>query len=173
MSNWYSVELKLEIVMAHQNGIPPSKLAFMYSVPEANIRVWEKEIRKKGVCGINKSRNRCFYTMEFKLDVIDCYKTPKMTLADVSQIYNINPELVFRWVKQFDSGGQAEVRRHHKGTDIMTKKNRKNLTEPEKRAYEKRISDLESQLQATEKELIITKKIQALKKSFPTEKKPK
>lgn len=60
-----------------------------------------------------RSAPRQFYSPEFKLKLVQLALQPGTSVADVARRHNVNDNLLFKWMRLFQSEGQV-TRRHSK-----------------------------------------------------------
>ena len=123
----YSLEFKLQVVTEYlsRKGSYES-LAKKYNIPSKN-RIYEWIIMYKafGVDGLARKQENTTYSLDFKLNVVECYLTTEISYKDLAISFGINnPNLVGSWVRKFRKDGIDSLFRK-KGRSPKMKSNKK------------------------------------------------
>ena len=166
----YSVELKIKVVKDYlQGGYSYNDLTKKYQIPSNRpIREWVSIAKENGLEALQRKNRHKSYPMEFKLAVIDYYKTNGLGLIDVATHFNISSSQVLDWNRRFDQDGIGGLRPKPKGRKPMKKKKtvrRPKLDFSEKDKYEEEILKLKEELYHTKMERDFLKKLGAVSKN--------
>lgn len=98
----------MELVKAYLKGEGSYKyLAKKFKIPShRNILDWVISYREFGEEGLLRKRQNTKYTLDFKLEVIECYLTTEISYSDLAMKLGINnPALIASWVSKFRKEG--------------------------------------------------------------------
>lgn len=104
----YSLEFKLKVVTAYLKGVGSySSLAKKYEIPsKTRIEEWVATYKAFGIDGLKSKEKNATYTLDFKLNVVECYLTTEISYKDLAISLGINnPNLVGSWVRKFRKDG--------------------------------------------------------------------
>ena len=172
MKGYYTAGFKTNLLMEYWNGSLSSRqIADKYDIPVDTFRQWHRWARKHGLSTIQASDCRQGYSVGFIGNVLQYLKTDAVTIKQTAEHFKIGRSSISRWNQQFTQGGITEIRQHLQGARTVKKTKRKKNSAIRKNSYEKRIAELEQQLDDTKLENIILKKLQPQSRSSLTEKK--
>ena len=172
----YSFEFKKEVEEAYLRGDGGSDyIARKYNLPRAKtVLEWVAYYKAHGDEGLAVSRQKRFFSYEFKLAVVRLYLTTKISYQELALAYGINNDsVVVRWVNDYRTGGHDALKPKPKGRPATVKKPKttsrpKLLTTDSKqskstKALEERIAILEEQLLHTKIENAYLKELRRLR----------
>jgi len=132
----YSLEFKLQIVTEYLSGKGShASLAKKYQISSTTqIHDWVEMYKTFGVDGLARKREKATYSLDFKLNVVECYLTTEITSKDLAASLGINnPALLTSWVSKYrkegidglsgKKGRPAKMESHKKQTETIVLKN--------------------------------------------------
>ena len=125
----YSFDFKKKVVDAYINGEGGYKyLAKKYIIPSSTtIQTWVNNYQSFGDDGLKRSRKRDNYSFEKKISVVELYLSSEISYQDLALQENIlNPNMICRWVNEFQIAGPDALRPHKKGRKKTLNKTKKN-----------------------------------------------
>lgn len=164
----YSANFKLKVVQDYlHNGYSYYELSKKYHIPStSNISRWLQDYQQNGPTALIPKHSRKRYTTEYKLEVVNYYRTHDISVDKVAILYGIHPSQVNVWYRRYKNEGIVGLRPKAKGRPpkIMKRpKKNQNLKPTEREAYQQRIADLEAKVAYQNMELDILKKLRALR----------
>ncbi|CEQ30504.1 transposase IS3/IS911 family protein [[Clostridium] sordellii] len=157
----YDYDFKQKVVQAYLNGEGGySSLAKKYGVPNlAQDQRWVKTYDSLGEHGLKPKNKKTYYSVQFKLEVINYMIRTKSSAQEVASHFKIkNSTLVSTWKCKFENGGIGTLSKI-KETPSMNKNNKvKVLTREQK---------LEHENELLKAELAFFKKLRASGMSIP------
>jgi transposase len=88
------------------------KVARRHKVNVASLRLWAAAYRVHGAAGV-QTRQRKFYSTQFKLSVLQRMRTEKLSYRQVAALFNIrNRDLIGMWERAYEAGGVAALYPH-------------------------------------------------------------
>ena len=148
----YSLDFKLQVVTEYLSGKGSyESLADKYQIPSRKrICEWVEMFKAFGMDGLARKRENATYSLDFKLNVVECYLTTEISYKDLAVSLGINnPALLASWVSKYRKKG-IEGLSGKKGRPPGMKSNKKQ-TETIKEIQTNEQSDYVKQL---EKELL-------------------
>src|SRR5699024_3969812 len=104
----YNLTFKLAVVKAYFAGKGSYRtIANDFGIPShANVTKWVRIFEKSGVNGLKVKRNKEFYPVHFKIDVIQYRLRTGDTLQATALKYGINePSTIANWIDVWDRKG--------------------------------------------------------------------
>ena len=114
----YSYEFKKKVVSAYLNGEGGYEyLSKKYDISHHDIvRRWVKSYNKFGDKGLARSRQNNNYSFQFKLSVVELYRSSEVSYQELALSQGINnSSLITRWVNDFRTVGPDALRPKKKG----------------------------------------------------------
>jgi len=127
----YNYEYKKKIVTAYMNGEGGTKfLAKKYGVKSStDVLKWVNAFKSFGDEGLMRSRKNDFYTLEFKLHVVELYLTTETSYQDLALSVGINnPPLITKWVNDYRIAGPDALKPKRKGRRRVVERPEKDVT---------------------------------------------
>lgn len=159
----YNYDFKLKVVTSYLSGNGGySSLAKQYKIPSTSlIQRWVSAYKTLGKDGLKRKNKPTFYSVQFKLDVIDYMKITKSSAQEAANHFGINnSSLVSEWKQKFLNGGVDALSRM-KGRPPMKKNNKS------KEKILTREQELERENELLKAELAFLKKLRASGMSIP------
>ena len=146
----YSFEFKKKVVLDYLNGKGGYEyLAKKYNIPsDIGVRTWVAAYKTFGDEGLKISREKKYYSFEFKLQVVELYLTTEVSYKDLAMSVGIkNPAMIAKWVNDYRSVGPGALHPKRKGRKTkVTKPDKEQLPQNEKeKADEKHLEQLEAE----------------------------
>ena len=104
----YSLEFKLQVVTEYLTGKDSyESISKQYQIPsETRVSEWVAMYKAFGVDGLARKRENATYSLDFKLNVVECYLTTELSYKDLAISLGINnPALITSWVSKFRKNG--------------------------------------------------------------------
>ena len=104
----YDYDFKLKVVQSYLNGEGGYRsIAQKYGVPNmAQVQRWVRTYNALGVDGLKRKNKHNYYTVQFKLDVINYMTITKASAQEVANHFGINSStLITTWKQKFLNGG--------------------------------------------------------------------
>ena len=104
----YSLEFKLQVVTEYLSGKGSyESLAKKHQISsKEQIREWVEMYKAFGVDSLARKRENAIYSLDFKLNVVECYLTTELSYQDLAISFEINnPALIASWVSKFRKNG--------------------------------------------------------------------
>ena len=104
----YSLEFKLQVVTEYLSGKGSyESLAKKNQISsKEQIHKWVEMYKAFGVDGLARKRENAIYSLDFKLNVVECYLTTELSYKDLAISLGINnPALIASWVSSFRKDG--------------------------------------------------------------------
>lgn len=167
--NKYSADLKFKIVQEYLEG----KGGYLYLAKKHEIkstkqvRNWVNTYRQFGEEGLFRKRRNEKYSVQFKLNAIELYKTTEMSYREVANILKLNNSaLIVGWMTKFRGHG-IEGLSNTKGCPptLSPKIENANIQSTSKVTNETiRIKELEKQVKSLQMENAFLKELRKLRK---------
>ncbi|KAA8713357.1 transposase [Lactococcus garvieae subsp. garvieae] len=168
----YTGEFKLKVVKEYlQGNISYRSLCKKHQIPSmGGLKGWVAEYRLKGESAFAKvTKEKQFYSQEFKESAVQLYLTSELTYKDVSFQMGIPTlGLLCTWVNQFRKYGEIPEPKKHgrrREREYMPDKEASNATD------QQRIKELERQLRYAQIEVEYLKGLRRLGKRVQPNKK--
>ena len=127
-----------------------------YQIAYSQIRRWVNNYKQFGDEGLMRSRNKCSYSVEFKLEAITRYETSECSYQQLAlELGLTNPSIIANWRRQYREKGMEGLRSHKRGRPVTKKDDRNQAPNPSKssedldastrEALENRIKELEAE----------------------------
>ena len=126
----YSEEFKLQVVNEYLNGhVGYNLLAKKYRpLHPSQIHRWVQAYKEFGIEGLMKKTKKQFYSVQYKLDILNFIKQTGASYQDTAIEFNMNNlSLIANWYKRFLEEGVEGLKEKMKGRPSMSK-NRKEKT---------------------------------------------
>lgn len=148
----YSSEFKVNLVREWAtDGLISYQLAKKYHLSHHYIQYWIEQARLQGITSLQHRRVKRTFSADFKLSVINYYQTHEESMAMVAAKYDLLPNQISHWKRDFHQGGYQALKPHPKGRPPkVKKKNRKAL---KKQVNKNEIERLKEELAQTKQEL--------------------
>ena len=130
----YSEEFKLKVVQDYLTGtLGFTLLTRKYGISDKSIvRRWVRAYKEWGPNGLAVKTKKQFYSVQFKLDVLNFMKQTGASYQDTAIRFNMNnPNLIASWNSKFLKEGMEGLERE-KGRPSMSKKPRTTAKKQEK-----------------------------------------
>ncbi|QLL78502.1 helix-turn-helix domain-containing protein [Ligilactobacillus saerimneri] len=112
----YQPELKAQIVHEYLTTSKSlSDLEEKYHISYKLISEWVNRYRLQGIDAFWHRKSRRFFSVDFKLRVIDYYQTHEESMASVAAKFDLLPHQISVWLSQFQTGGIEALKPHRKG----------------------------------------------------------
>jgi transposase-like protein len=120
----FSKELREEIVQRYLNGERPILLMQRYGFAKSSLRTWLRKYQKFGMAGLTSPKKNQRYSLEFKRQVVEAYRSGAGSALDLAVRYDIPSRgTVASWVKQYNS--HEDTLESYSGGRIRMTKGRK------------------------------------------------
>ena len=167
----YSTQFKLKVVQEYQRGgIGQKKLCKKYGIPSSAIlKGWIDLVSQHGLESLKVKNQKSVYSTEFKLHVVNYYRTHELGSSKVAAYFDLNKSQVYSWYRRYQKEGIVGLRPKPKGRPKRTMSKRKKkqgkslLTPTKEEQYQQEIADLKAQLAYAKMENDILKKLRALR----------
>lgn len=161
----YSEEFKLMVVQDYLSGsLGYILIAKKYGVGASPLRRWVcayKEFRRSG---LSVKKTKQFYSVQFKLDVLNFMKRTGASYQDTAIHFNMNnPTLIINWNRQFLKEGIEGLQDKTKGRPSMSKKSR--ITTKKQEKTMSREEQLERENELLRLEVAYLKKLKAFREN--------
>ncbi|MFD1472451.1 helix-turn-helix domain-containing protein [Companilactobacillus mishanensis] len=124
----YDLLLKAEVINNYlQRNCSYNDLAEEYNLPSQEIGRWIRRYRLSGMDSLVRRKGKRTFTAEFKLSVIDYYKTHDESTEEVASKYDILRSQVSSWNALFDCNGIEALQPHQKGRNPLKKRSKKQV----------------------------------------------
>jgi len=82
-------------------------IAKKFNIPShSNIKIWVEAYQEYGEEGLIRRRKNIKYSLDFKLEVVECYLTTEISYKDLALKLGMNnPSLIATWVSKFRKEG--------------------------------------------------------------------
>ena len=164
----YSTQFKLQVVQEYQRGdISQRKLCKKYGISScAIVKGWIDLVNQHGLKSLKVKNKKSVYSTEFKLHVVNYYRTHELGSSKVAAYFDLNKSQVYSWYRRYQKEGIVGLRPRPKGRPrkIMNKRKKKqSLTPTKEEQYQQEIADLKAKLAYAKMENDILKKLRALR----------
>ncbi|AIM15973.1 transposase [Bacillus sp. X1(2014)] len=144
----YSEEFKLMVVLEYLNGpLGCGLLAKKYKpLAESQLRRWVRAYQEFGRIGLAAKKNKQFYSVQFKLDVLNFMKRTGASYQETAIHFKMNnPNLIASWYSKFSKEGLEGLKRA-KGRPSMSKKTKATTKKQEKSISREQLLERENEL---------------------------
>lgn len=167
----YSTQFKLQVVQEYQRGgISQRNLCKKYGIPSrAIVKGWIDLVNQHGFNSLKVKNKKSVYSTEFKLHVVNYYRTHELGSSKVAAYFNLDKSQVYSWYRRYQKEGIVGLRPKPKGRPRKTMNKRKrnhdkvSLTPTKEEQYQQEIADLKAKLAYAKMENDILKKLRALR----------
>lgn len=168
----YSTMVKVQAVQEYlELMIGSHEICRRYNISNPCILYkWVHQVQANGYESLKVSHHKHIYSIDFKLKVINYYRTHELGLRKVAIKFGINDSQVFSWYRRYQKEGIVGLRPTHHGRpskNVMSKpknhQRKQSLSPTKEEQYKQKIADLEAKLDYQQMELDILKKLQALR----------
>ena len=162
----YSEEFKFKVVQDYLNGsLGYGLIAKKYSVAaESQVRRWVRAYKEFGKSALSIKKKKQFYSVQFKLNVLNFMKQTGASYQDTAIEFKINnPSLITTWNVIFLKEGIEGLQEKEKGRPSMSKKPKTKATKQEKEMS--REEQLERENELLRLEVAYLKKLKAFRES--------
>ena len=159
----YNYDFKLKVVQSYLRGDGGySSIAKKYGIPNmSQVQRWVRTYNVLGADGLKRKNKPNYYTVQFKLDVINYMTTTKASAQEVANHFRINNStLISTWKQKFLNGG-VNALSNMKGRPPM------NENENNKEKILTREQELERENELLKAELAFLKKLRASRINIP------
>ena len=113
----YSFEFKKMVVLEYLSGCGGYEyLGKKYEMDFSIIRRWVKKYERFGEASLMRSRQKQFYSFEFKLNVVELYLSSELSYQELAlQVGMIDPPTITRWVQAYRAAGPEALKPKKKG----------------------------------------------------------
>lgn len=159
----YDYDFKLKVVQSYLSGDGGyNSIAKDYEIPNmAQVQRWVRTYNSLGRDGLKRKNKNTYYTVQFKLDVINYMTITKASAQEVANHFGIkNSTLISTWKQKFLNGGVDALSKARGRPPMNKNKNNKekNLT---------REQELEHENELLKAELAFLKKLRASGMNVP------
>ena len=161
----YSEEFKIMVVQEYLNGPLGYALTAKKYKPlaESQLRRWVRAYKEFGRSGLAVKKKNQFYSVQFKLDVLNFMKQTGASYQDTAIQFNMNnPNLIAGWNSKFLNQGMEGLEQT-KGRPSMSKKTKTTATKSEK--VISREKQLERENELLRLEVAYLKKLKAFREN--------
>jgi len=162
----YSEEFKLQVVNEYLNGhVGYNLLAKKYRpLHPSQIHRWVQAYKEFGIEGLMKKTKKQFYSVQYKLDILNFIKQTGASYQDTAIEFNMNnPTLIANWNRQFLKEGIEGLQEKAKGRPSMSKKPKSTVKKQEKSMS--REEQLERENELLRLEVTYLKKLKAFREN--------
>lgn len=120
----YSQEFKLKVVKEYLDGKGSySSLSKKYEISHSAVSAWVKKYNMKGEDALKNGNSITPYSVKFKLNAIELYKTTDISYRELAQQLDVSSRsMLQRWVKQYDAKGIEGISQTRSASKKMKKK---------------------------------------------------
>lgn len=161
----FNEEFKLMVVQEYLSGSQGYRaIAKKYEVGATPLRKWVRAYKEFGHFGLLVKKTKQFYSVQFKLDVLNFMKRTGASHQDTAIHFNLNdPTLVASWYHRFLKEGIEGLQRKSKGRPSMSKKQKSTANNQEKTMS--REEQLERENELLRLEVAYLKKLKAFREN--------
>ena len=162
----YNDDLKLAVVLDYlNNSLSYQQLAKKYGVVDrTQISRWVRAFKEYGIEGLARKSKKQFYTVQFKLDVLNFMKQTGASYQDTAfQFMMNNPSLIVNWNRKFLEQGLEGLQEKSKGRPSMSKNRNSKASKQEKEMS--REEQLERENELLRLEVAFLKKLKAFREN--------
>lgn len=139
----YDFNFKMKVVKSYLDGEGGlGSIAKQYGIgSETQVKTWVNAYNTLGEDGLRRKKQRTYYTIQFKLDVINYMLITKSSVQEVANHFGMNNiSLIVAWKQKFLNGG-VDALSKKKGVPSMNKNNKqeKKLTREQELEYENQL----------------------------------
>lgn len=130
----YSEEFKLMVVQEYLSGsIGYRAIAKKYGIGDSPLRRWVRAYKEFGRNSLLVKKTKQFYSVHFKIDVLNFLKRTGASYQDTAIHFNLNDAtLVASWYHRFLKEGIECLQKNSKGRPSMSKKQKSTANNQEK-----------------------------------------
>ncbi|WP_338028480.1 transposase [Fructilactobacillus hinvesii] len=154
-------KFKIKVVEFYLNNpVSSRETARKFNIKSnTNLLQWIEIYKSEGPLGLKVNRSHKIYSREFKLSVVNYYKTHETSIRLTALEFKLNQSQVQNWIYQFNHfGAEALLPKRH-GRPSMKKKYKDSpLSQDKESAYLDEISKLKAQINENQMEIDILKK---------------
>lgn len=120
----YNQEFKLKVVKEYlAGGGSYNTLAKKYEISHSSVFEWVNQYQVDGVNALKNNRGSAPYSVQFKLNAIELYKTTDISYHKLARQLGVSGgSLLQRWVKQYDANGIEGISQTRSSSKKMTRK---------------------------------------------------
>ncbi|MCM3390733.1 transposase [Ureibacillus chungkukjangi] len=161
----YSKEFKLMVVQEYLSGsLGYRTIAKKYGIADSPLRRWVRAFQEFGRDGLSVKKTKQFYSVQFKIDVLNFMKRTGASYQDTAIHFNLNdPTLVASWNLRFLKEGIEGLQNKSKGRPSMSKKTKSTVQNQEKAMS--REEQLERENELLRLEVAYLKKLKAFREN--------
>nr|WP_106779154.1 helix-turn-helix domain-containing protein [Lysinibacillus timonensis] len=164
----YNEEFKLMVVQEYLSGsLGYRAIAKKYGIGGSPLRRWVRAYKEFGRNGLSVKKTKQFYSVQFKIDVLNFMKRTGASYQDTAIHFNLNdPTLVASWYHRFSKEGIEGLQKKSKGRPSMSKKQKSTPNNQEKAMS--REEQLERENELLRLEVAYLKKLKAFRENPDT-----
>ena len=161
----YNEEFKLMVVQEYLSGsLGYRTIAKKYGVSASPLRRWVRAYQEFGRSGLSVKKKKQYYSVQFKIDVLNFMKRTGASYQDTAIHFNLNdPTLVASWNLRFLKEGIEGLQNKSKGRPSMSKKTKSTVQNQEKAMS--REEQLERENELLRLEVAYLKKLKAFREN--------
>ncbi|MCP1144597.1 transposase [Lysinibacillus endophyticus] len=161
----YNEEFKLMVVQEYLSGsLGYRAIAKKYGIGDSPLRRWVRAFKEFGHSGLSVKKTKQFYSVQFKLDVLNFMKRTSASYQDTAIHFNLNdPTLITSWNRRFLKKGIEGLQKKLKGRPSMSKKQKSTANNQEKTMS--REEQLERENELLRLEVAYLKKLKAFREN--------
>jgi len=161
----YNEEFKLMVVQEYLSGsLGYRAIAKKYGIADSPLRRWVRAFQEFGRDGLSVKKTKQFYSVQFKIDVLNFMKRTGASYQDTAIHFNLNdPTLVASWNLRFLKEGIEGLQNKSKGRPSMSKKTKSTVQNQEKAMS--REEQLERENELLRLEVAYLKKLKAFREN--------
>ena len=162
----YSEEFKLMVVKDYlSSSLSYRVTARKHGVAEeSQVRRWVRAFKEFGQGSLSIKKKKQFYSVQFKLDILNFMKQTGASYLDTAIQFNMNnPSLIANWYSKFLKEGIEGLQEKTKGRPSMSKKSKTTQKKQEKELS--REEQLERENELLRLEVAYLKKLKAFREN--------
>ncbi len=166
MNKKHDTDFKVKVIKEHLSGESLRAVALKWGLSRSLLTRWLDQYNAGGNQGL-LPKVRLYQSAEFKLSVVESYRSGGLSLRDCCFEYGVaNESVVLSWVKKYELLGIQALREQRGRPKVMKKDNASKETQPLTR-----LEELERENLYLKAENELLKKLQALAQAKETQKK--
>jgi len=161
----YNEEFKLMVVQEYLTGSHGYRsIAKKYGIGDSPLRRWVRAYQEFGRSGLSVKKKKQYYSVQFKIDVLNFMKRTGASYQDTAIHFNLNnPTLITSWNRRFLKEGIEGLQDKSKGRPSMSKKSKSTVIKQEKNMS--REEQLERENELLRLEVAYLKKLKAFREN--------
>jgi transposase len=162
----HDATFKVEVVKEHLSGDSLTAVSLKWGLSRSLLTRWVDQYSASGSTGL-LPKARVHHSQEFKLKVVEHYRSQELSLRDCCSHYGVaNESIVLSWVRGYELSGLHGLREQRGRPKLMKKDNPSKQIQPLTR-----LEELEKENLYLKAENELLKKLEALTQAKETPKK--